>query len=162
MLENVHNEKGYAACKVAGVVFVNPAVEITVSERFPMPSAQVWRAVAEILTQGFSFLHPTARVAIGIGALLGIVCEILTKKTKGKFPISGVGFGLAFALNFADCLAMGLGSIIVWLLARSLKSKKSTSYKIFVENSETLCAGGIAGGALIGIILILIETFFAL
>ena len=34
----------------------------------------------------------------------------------------------------------------------------SLGHKLCVENQETLCAGAIAGGAIIGILIILVET----
>jgi len=123
------------------------------SEKLPLPAAQVWKAVAEVLTKGFAFLHPTARIAILVGAVLGILFEILEKSTRGKWPISGVGMGLAFVLPFSDAFAMSLGAFIFWFLARKIPNNK-----IFVANQETLCAGVIAGGSIIGIVLILLET----
>jgi hypothetical protein len=54
-------------------------------------------------------------------------------------------------------MAMGIGSFLVWFAARKLKAG-TKGHKIFVENSETLCAGVIAGGSIIGIILIILET----
>lgn len=128
------------------------------SEKMPMPSAQVWRAVAEVLTQGLGFLHESAQVAIVIGGVLGIVFEVISLFTRGKFPVSGVGMGLAFILPFSDSLAMATGAILFGILRMKLKDPKRRAYRIFVENHETVCAGGIAGGALIGIVLILLET----
>ncbi len=135
-------------------------VSLLASEKFPMPAAQIWRAVAEVLTKGLSFLHPTARLAIGVGAFLGVVFEYLDQRMKGKFPISGVGMGLAFVLPFPDIFAMGLGSILFNHARKRFTVKETWAYRVFVENGETLCAGLIAGGAIIGILLILLETMF--
>lgn len=128
------------------------------SDALPMPTATVWKAVAEALTHGLSVLHPTARWAVLIGGVLGIFFEFLTQKTRGRFPISGMGLGLAPILRFTDCWTMGLGALLFWYLEKRYKDPKTTAHKIWVENRETLCAGGIAGGSIIGIILILIET----
>jgi uncharacterized oligopeptide transporter (OPT) family protein len=130
------------------------------SEKLPMPGATIWKAVAEVLSKGLDFLHPSARWAALIGAILGVVFEILNKRMKGKFPLSGVGMGLAFVLNFADCLSMSLGSIFFYVMGRKFKDPRSTAHRIWVENRETIAAGGIAGGSIIGIILILLETVF--
>ena len=127
--------------------------------RLPMRAcAQIWKAVAEVLTKGLSFLHPSARAAIGIGALIGLVIEILNQRSKGKFPVSGVGLGLAFVLKFSDSLSMAMGALIFWLAGKYLADKKSVGYRAFVDNQETLCAGAIAGGSIIGLVLILLET----
>jgi uncharacterized oligopeptide transporter (OPT) family protein len=133
-------------------------LSLLTSDKLPMPSAQVWRAVAEVLTKGLSFLHPTAQAAIAIGVGLGILFEIINKKVEGRFPLSGVGIGLAFILPFNDSLAMGGGAILFWALGRRYRDPAHRLHRIFVENHETICAGGIAGGAIIGILLILFET----
>jgi len=128
------------------------------SDKLPMPGAQIWKAVAEVLTKGLAFLHPTARWAVLIGAILGLAVEIANQRTKGKFPISSVGFGLAFVLKFTDSWAMALGALLFWLAGRKFTDKKSLGYRAFVDNQETVCAGMIAGGSIIGLILILLET----
>jgi hypothetical protein len=69
-----------------------------------------------------------------------------------------MGLGLAFVLQFTDCLTMGLGAVLVWIFSKRFTDTASKRYKIFVENHETLCAGIIAGGSIIGIALVLIET----
>ena len=133
-------------------------VSVLMSDKLPMPAAQIWRAVAEVLTKGLSFLHPTAQLAVLIGAVAGVVLEVLNQRSHGKFPISGVGFGLAFVLNFSDALAMALGSVFFWAMGRVLKDTKSLGYRAFVENQETVCAGAIAGGSIVGLVLIILET----
>jgi putative OPT family oligopeptide transporter len=133
-------------------------ISLFTSDRLPMPSAQVWRSVAEVLTRGFSSLHPTARIAMAVGAVLGVLIEIAGQRTKGRFPISGVAFGLGFILRFHDSLVMALGALIFWLAARNSRNESSTVNRVFVQDRETLCAGIIAGGSLAGITLILLET----
>jgi putative OPT family oligopeptide transporter len=133
-------------------------VSLLTSERLPLPSAQVWRSVAEVLSHGFASLHPTARIAMAVGAVLGVVIELLGQRTKGRFPLSGVAFGLGFILRFNDSLAMGLGALIFWLASRSSRDERSFVHRVFVRDRETLCAGIIAGGSLAGIAVILLET----
>jgi uncharacterized oligopeptide transporter (OPT) family protein len=135
----------------------NGNIGMFTSDQLPMPSATVYRAVAEALTKGLGVLHPSARMAAIVGAVLGVVLEWINIRMKGKFPISPMGIGLAFVLHFSDSMAMGIGSFLVWFAARKLKTG-TKSHKVFVENSETLCAGVIAGGSIIGIILIILET----
>jgi uncharacterized oligopeptide transporter (OPT) family protein len=130
-----------------------------VSERYAMPAASIWKAVAEVLTSGLSNLMESARWAALIGAILGIVLEIIKIKTKGKFWLSGVGIGLAFVIQFNTCLAMFLGSFIFWLCGRCMKDKARLGYRVMVQNLEPVCAGVIAGGAIIGILVIVLETF---
>lgn len=128
------------------------------SDVMPLPGASIWKGVSEVLAHGLSNLHITAQAAALIGAVLGIVIEILNKKTKGRFPLSGVGLGLGFVLRFTDAWSMALGTLIFWTARQKFKDKSSFGYRAFVDNQETLAAGVIAGGSIIGIILILLET----
>ncbi|MBI3544411.1 MAG: OPT/YSL family transporter, partial [Deltaproteobacteria bacterium] len=149
----------FAGAAVAVPVFYvifHGDLSLLTSEKLPMPAVIIWKAVAEALTKGLGFLHVSARIAVVVGATLGIVFEIVNKLQKGRFPISGVGLGLAFVLRFTDSLAMGGGAILFWVLEKKLQKK--SLQRIFVENREAVCAGVIAGGSIIGIILIVLET----
>ncbi|WP_408098895.1 OPT family oligopeptide transporter [Peredibacter sp. HCB2-198] len=132
-------------------------ISLFTTDALPLPSALVWKGVSEVLTKGLSNLHYTAQIAAGIGAVLGIVIEIANKKMNGKFPLSGVGLGLGFVLRFADAWSMALGTLIFWVAKKMCKNKEGVGYRAFVDNQETLAAGVIAGGSIIGIILILLE-----
>jgi OPT family oligopeptide transporter len=134
----------------------NPAGLI--SEQYPMPGASIWKAVAEVLTSGLSNLRESARWAALAGALLGLGLEV-TIKTKGKFWLSGVGIGLAFVIPFNTCLAMSLGSFIFWICERFMKNPERLGHRVMVQNLEPVCAGVIAGGAITGILIIVLETF---
>lgn len=148
---------GLVAVPVFYLLF-NGDISLFTSEKLPLPGASIWKGVAEVLTKGLSNLHITAQIAALVGAVLGIVIEILNKKTQGRFPISGVGLGLGFVLRFTDAWSMALGTLIFWIARKVCKNKESVSYRAFVDNQETLAAGVIAGGSIIGIILILLET----
>lgn len=124
-----------------------------VSETLPMPAAQTWRAVAELLTQGIGMLPLTAAWAALIGAVLGIVLEI----GKRRIPLSAIGLGLGFVIPWNTCFAMFLGSFIFWLLGRT-SGKESWTDRILVKNQEPVCAGVIAGGALMGVAVKLWEA----
>jgi putative OPT family oligopeptide transporter len=128
------------------------------SDALPLPGASIWKGVAEVLTQGLSALHPTAQAAALIGAILGIVLEVLNQKTAGRFPITGVGLGLGFVLRFSDAWLMSVGTLFFWLCGKKFKDPSSLGNRAFVANRETLAAGVIAGGSIIGIVLILIES----
>ena len=153
----------FAGAAVAVPVFYalfHNDISVFTSDKMPLPGAQIWKAVSEVLAKGLHTLHPTAQIAVAIGAALGILFEFLGKRTRGRFPISPVGFGLAFVLQFPDSLAMALGALLFWVCNKLMTDKKSISYRAFVDNQETLCAGVIAGGSIIGIILIMLETFY--
>jgi len=157
---------GHLLGALAGVLVAVPVfyalfhgnINLFTSDAMPMPSALVWRSVAELLTRGFGTLHISARVAMAIGAALGVLIEIAHRRSQGRFPISGVALGLGVFLRFNDTLAMGVGALIFWLAARRSRRADSFTHRVFVDNQETLCAGIIAGGSIAGIALMLLET----
>ncbi|HET6148725.1 MAG TPA: OPT/YSL family transporter [Polyangia bacterium] len=133
-------------------------IALFTSEAMPMPKAMLIRSVAEVLTHGFATLHVTARVAMAIGAALGVLIGIADQLTRGRFPISGVALGLGIFLRFTDTFAIAIGAFIFWLAARRTRGVGSPTHRILVEEHETLCAGIIAGGSIAGIVLLLLET----
>ncbi len=150
---------GAVACvPVFYLAFLRNNPDGLISDQFPMPAAIIWKAVAEILTRGLSELPTTAIMAAAIGAFLGVVFEAIKVLTKGRFPLSAVGMGLAFVIPFTTCLAMFFGSFFFWAAGKLLKNKASLLFRIFVDNLEPVCAGVIAGGALMGIAIAVIEV----
>jgi OPT family oligopeptide transporter len=141
------------------LVFMRGGPDELVSDQYPMPAAQIWRAVAEVLTRGLSNLESSARWMALCGAIVGVALEAVKLMTKGKFWISGVGIGLAFVIPFNTCFAMFLGSVLFWIAERSFKDRESVAHRVIVKNQESICAGVIADGALMGIAVILIENF---
>ncbi len=141
----------FACVPIFYLVFLkdNPAGLVT--DDRPMPAALVWKAVAEILTRGLTELPQTAIWAALIGAVVGILLELTKLVTKGRMPISAVGVGLAFVIPFTTCFAMFFGSFFFWAAGRAWKNPNGLMRRVFVDNLEPVCAGGIAGGALMGI-----------
>jgi uncharacterized oligopeptide transporter (OPT) family protein len=146
------------AALIDGSYVKSGPVDLT-SPEYPMPSAVVWEAVAKLLTQGIDNLEISARWAALVGGILGLVFELLRIATKGKFWLSGVAVGLAAVIPFSTCFAMFLGAFLFWLAQRKWKGTGGQMDKIFVQNQEPICAGVIAGGALMGIAVILVVTF---
>lgn len=138
-------------------MMINSNVANLASEKMPMPAAVIWKAVAEVLTKGLSFLHSTAIWAIVIGAILGILFEVIKTATKGKFFLSGVGMGLAFVIPFHTCFSMFMGALFFWVAGKLAKDENGWWKRVGLKNQETICAGIIAGGAIMGIIVILLE-----
>ena len=130
-----------------------------VSDQYPMPAALIWKAVAELLTQGLDQLPTTAVWAAAIGAIVGILMEVVRLVTKGKLFVSAIGIGLAFVIPFATCLAMAFGAFVFWLLGRRYSDEEHKMNRVFVKNQDSICAGIIAGAALMGIAVMAIELF---
>jgi uncharacterized oligopeptide transporter (OPT) family protein len=151
-------------------VFIQGDVSRYGSDRLPVPGAITWKAVAQLLMTGLHNLAPSAQLAVVVGAVVGLVVEVSKQVTKNRFPLSAVGIGLAFVISFHDIWVMFVGSFVFWMLERKSKrwedahpakpkaEEKPTEpavkrpwFAIAAENSEAICAGVIAGGALMGI-----------
>jgi uncharacterized oligopeptide transporter (OPT) family protein len=148
-----------ASVPVFYLIFLRQGPQGMVTDQYPMPSATIWRAVAEILTKGLSNLEPSAAWAALIGILLGLALEVAKTVTRGRFWVSGVGLGLALVIPFNTSFAMFLGALFFWLVERKYPDSNTKANQVIVQNQEPICAGVIAGGALMGIAVVLIETF---
>lgn len=123
-----------------------------ISEQFAMPAAVQWKGVAEIIAKGLNSLPTSALVTMAFAAVAAAVIEILRIVTKGRFPLSAVSIGLGVVLPPESVLAMFVGALIFWQMAKRNKARPgTTAYRIWVEGCEPICAGLISGAALMGI-----------
>lgn len=150
---------GLAAVPVFYLIFLQNGPAGMITEQYPMPSASAWKAIAELLTNGIETLPVSARWAALVGGIAGIVLEALRVATKGKFWVSGVAIGLAFLIPFSTCLAMFLGGLFFWVASATFEKKDGWAKRVIVDNMEPICAGVIAGGALTGILIVILENF---
>jgi uncharacterized oligopeptide transporter (OPT) family protein len=128
-------------------------------EAYNPPAANMWRAVAEALTQGLDFVPITARWAILIGALLGIAMPlietfVLPPKFRKFFP-SAMGLGLAWVVPFQNAFSFALGAVFT-LCWSKIFPKAADKYNIPIASGivagESLLAAFIAiAGTLVGI-----------
>jgi len=125
--------------------------------KYPMPAATIWKAVADVLTEGIHNIPPSARIAALVGIGLGLGLEWLRVGTRNRFPLSPVGIGLGFVIPFSTCLSMFVGGFLFWLAGVLFPNKESTANRVAVQNMEPICAGLIAGGALMGIAVAVAE-----
>jgi len=129
------------------------AVSLLGSDQFPAPAAQSWRAVALTMSKGLSQLHPLKKTAIEIGAAVGIVLVLLPMifPKKQQFFPSAAGAGLAWAFHWYYSMLFFLGALVAWIWQkRSPKNAEEFTYPV--------ASGVIAGGSLMGVILIFIEN----
>ena len=129
----------------------NPA--ILGSDRFPAPSAQVWRGVAEVLARGVHSLHPTARWAMLIGGLIGLALPLLElsfPKHKKYLP-SAMGLGLALVIPAFNSVSMFIGAVLAaaWMKRNEAKAE---AYTI------PIASGIIAGESLLGVAVALLAA----
>jgi OPT family oligopeptide transporter len=141
-----------------GTLAIVPAWYLMVPDRktleaFNPPAANMWKAVADLLTQGIQMLPETARWAIVIGALLGVLLPVLEKvfPKAARFVPSAMGLGLAWVIPFQNALAFAIGAVIaeVWLRAH-----KKTAETFTVP----IASGLVAGESLIAAVIAILCT----
>ena len=95
-----------------------------------------------------------------IAGCAALVMEILRLRTHNRFPLSPLAIGLGVVVPPDSTLMMFLGSLLFWLALRRYGSQpQSRAYAIWVDAQEPICAGLIAGAALIGIGDVLVRVF---
>jgi uncharacterized oligopeptide transporter (OPT) family protein len=104
-------------------------------------------------------LKPTAKYAAIAGIIIGVALELLRIALKNRFRLSPVAIGLGFIIPFNTCLSMFAGSFIFWVAEKLFASKESKMNQVVVQNQEPICAGLIAGGALMGIAVAVADLF---
>jgi len=136
------------------------------SDKFNMPAVSIWKGVAEVLTKGFSQLPNSVVWAIAVASLVGLAFEISRIVSRGKFPLSPVALGLAFVIRFDASLAFFIGALFFWMVGVGRKTPSPVPNQpriplrnFWTENHEAICAGVIAGAALMGILDAIIAAF---
>ena len=130
-----------------------PNANVLGTAQFPAPAAQSWRAVALTMSKGFSQLHPVKKHGIEVGAAVGLVLGILPVlfPKKQKYLPSAAGVGLAWTFLWYYSLLFFLGALAAWIWEKaSPKSAEEFTYPV--------ASGIIAGGSLLGVLLIFIEN----
>ena len=124
------------------------------SEQFPAPAAQTWSAVAKALSQGLSALAPVKVWSIAAGGALGVVLVLLPLALPKRFHAwvpSASAFGLAWVFDWYYGLLFLVGA----LLAEGLKRRAPQAAE---EYNFPVASGVIAGGSLMGVVLIFWEN----
>ncbi len=140
-----------AAVVVPSFYLLVPTPDALGGDRFPAPSAQVWKGVAELLANGIESLHPSAQLALAIGAAAGIILSILDHFAPVRlraFLPSAMGLGLAFVVPFWNTLSIFIGATAAFLVRKT----PAGPYTIPVAS------GIIAGESLIGVLIALFSA----
>jgi OPT family oligopeptide transporter len=122
-----------------------------VSEQFPMPGALQWKGVADLIANGVSSLPKSAIISMIFAAVAAAAIEIGRIVTKGRLPLSAVSIGLGVVLPPASSFMMWLGALLFWYMGRKHREAGTKGHLTWVEGCEPICAGLIAGAALMGI-----------
>jgi OPT family oligopeptide transporter len=130
-----------------------PDASVLGTDQFPAPAAQTWKGVAEAMALGLSHLHPVKVWSIVLGGLLGIILPLLsmTFKKQAKWIPSAAGFGLAWIFQWFYGFLFLLGAIaaLIW------KKRNEPQAEEFIF---PVASGVIAGGALMGVVLVFWEN----
>jgi len=126
-----------------------PNASVIGSDQFPAPAAQTWSAVAKALSKGLDALEPVKVWSIVIGGVVGIVFTVLPIlfPKQQKFLPSASAFGLAWVFHWYYGMLFFLGAVIAYVF-----QKKSPSAA--EEFTFPVASGVMAGGALMGVVLI--------
>ena len=139
---------------VSGIFFAVPIYKLFDAaydiggEEVPAPAAHAWKAMAELLANGFDSLPTHAPEAILGGLLFGALIPILRKvlgKEGSKYLPSGLAFGIAFIVPAYYSLAMFFGALmfLIWKKRRPEAAEKL---------GFSVASGLIAGEGLMGIV----------
>jgi uncharacterized oligopeptide transporter (OPT) family protein len=137
-----------------------------VSDKFAFPGAVQWKGVSDLVTTIFGggsgqVLLTTSIVwSMGVAALAAFVMEVARVRTGNRFPLSPLAIGLGVVVPPESSLMMFLGSLMFWAAGRVYgRRRESGGFRLWVDSQEAICAGLIAGAALIGIADILVRVF---
>ena len=122
------------------------------------PATNMWKATADLLTQGIHMLPKTAITAIVIGALIGLLLPIIEKLFPKASPYlpSAMGLGLSWVVPFQNALSFAIGAVIVFAWQK-LSRKKCDTFAVPIASGlvagESLVAAFIAiGCTVVGLI----------
>ncbi|MCG6873489.1 MAG: OPT/YSL family transporter [Betaproteobacteria bacterium] len=90
------------------------------TEEWPAPAVATWKAVAEALAHGIGSVPPSARAAMLVAGVAGLVLGVLEALLPARRAIylpSAVALGLAFVIPASISLMMFLGALIAWVFA---------------------------------------------
>jgi len=126
-------------------------------EAFNPPAANMWKAVADLLTKGVHMLPHTAVLAIEAGAVIGCFLPILERFLPRwrHFLPSAMGLGLGWVIPFQNSLSFALGAFIAFLWTK-LNSRNAETYTIPVAS------GFVAGESLVSAVIAILCTVVSL
>jgi len=147
---------------VAGAAIVVPAFQLLIpdasmlgGQQFPAPSAQVWAGVSKILSTGIGSLHPSALLAMKIGAGVGLVLLLLEQflpKKLHRFLPSAPGVGIAMVIPGTSSIGFFLGAAIAAFI-------RARDPKLAERVNTPVGSGFLAGESLMGIAIALLIAF---
>lgn len=129
-----------------------PSVDALGSASLPVPAAQAWRFVAEVVSGGLGALSGVARTGMAVGTVLGCILAVgESKGWAGRWWPSPLGLGIGMVLGMTESASFFAGAMVVWFYQRS-RGQSAADRVIAVS------AGGIAGDSLMGVLLAILVA----
>ncbi|MCX5640630.1 MAG: OPT/YSL family transporter [Planctomycetota bacterium] len=146
-------------------------IEQHVSETWAVPGALQWAAISKVIEgmgkspvgaslvqtvdgiqKLWGVLPVSAAWAMLAGVTIAIILESARLISRGKFPISAVAIGLGVVLPPESTIMMWVGAAFFATMEhRYLKRVGEFGWRLWVDSKEAVCAGLIAGWAIMGI-----------
>ena len=120
-------------------------------EPFTFPAAVQWKGVADLIAKGLSALPQSVIISMIGAALFAAFIELYGIIRKRHFPLSTVSIGLGVVLPVDASIGMFVGAFFFWWQSRRHTTPGTPGHKLWVDSVEPICAGLIAGAAMIGI-----------
>jgi len=137
-----------------------------VTDQFTFPAALQWKGVSDLVTSIFggngetSLMKPSIVWSMVLAALAALVMEFLRIRSRGRFPLSPLAIGLGVLVPPESTFMIFCGALFFWFMSRRYKERQDTTgWQLWVDTQEPICAGIIAGAALIGIGDVLLRVF---
>jgi uncharacterized oligopeptide transporter (OPT) family protein len=126
-------------------------------EKYPVPAAQSWVAVARVLTGGLANLPQTVVYGMLAGAFLGVALPLLERLLPRARPYlpSAMGLGLAWVVPFSATLSIAIGAVLAALWSWGARDG-AQRYRVPVAS------GLIAGDAMLQALLAMLATALGL
>jgi uncharacterized oligopeptide transporter (OPT) family protein len=122
---------------------------------FAAPSAQQWKAVAELFRIGIGNLHPLDREGIAVGLLVGAALAIVERfvpRSRAWLP-SATGLGLGLILPFSTAISFVIGALLAWGFER-IDRRQAERFVVPISS------GLIAGESIVGVLVAALNNFF--
>lgn len=129
------------------IVFLKAFPIELIGTKYPAPSVQTWKGMAELLTKGLDNLPPYTPRAMAIAAVVATVCTLLAELGPAswkKWVPSPTGLGLAFILPASNSYTFFLGAILTEIISK--KWPKQHDFYTIAASS-----GFIAGESIMGV-----------
>ena len=140
------------AVVVPAFQMIVPSADVLGSSSLPVPAAQAWRFVAEVVSGGLGALTPVARAGMVAGTLVGAILAVGEARGWARrwWP-SPLGLGIGMVLGMTESLSFFAGALLAWGYRRRRGQQAE-------DRVVAISAGGIAGDSLTGVLLAILVA----